>query len=84
MLVIAAIPQGVKSLSVPLWHLKMWVQIHDLPTWYMSEAVGKQLGDFIGEFLEYDQKNNTSIWQECMRIRVLIDVRKTLNIKRRF
>lgn len=83
MLVIAAIPQGMEPLYVPLWHLKMWIQIHDLPTGYMSEAVGKQLGDFFGEFLEYDQKNNTSIWRECMRIRVLIDVRKPLKRKKK-
>lgn len=61
MLILALIPQGEDPVQVPLWHLNIWIQIHDLPTGLMSEAVGKQLGDFFGEFLEYDHQNNTSI-----------------------
>lgn len=44
----------------------------------MSEAVGKQLGNVFGEFLEYDMKNNTSIWREYMRVKIRLDVRKPL------
>lgn len=29
-------------------------------------------------FIEYDYKNNTSIWIECMKIKVRLDVRKPL------
>lgn len=49
----------------------------------MSETVGKQLGNFFGEFLLYDVKNNTSIWRECMRVKIRIDVRKPLKRKKR-
>lgn len=35
------------------------------------------------EFLEYDHKNNTSIWREYMRIKVRVDVRKPLNRKKK-
>lgn len=78
MLVISVIPQGEEPLNVPLLHLSMWIQLHDLPTGLMSESVGKQLGDFFEEFLEYDHKNNTSIWRECMRVKIKLDVRKPL------
>ncbi|KAL8114670.1 hypothetical protein AgCh_021509 [Apium graveolens] len=78
MLVMAEIPIGDEPLDVPLWYVNMWMQIYDIPSGLMSEAVGKQLGDFFGKFLEYDTKNNASIWREFMRIRVKLDVRKPL------
>lgn len=83
MLVLAEVPKGEEPLEVPLWHLNMWMQIFDLPTGFMSEEVGKQLGNFFGEFLEYDHKNNTSIWRECMRIKVRLDVRKPLKRRKK-
>lgn len=49
----------------------------------MTEPVGKQLGDFFREFLEYDHRNNTSIWSESMRIRIKLDVRKPLKCKKK-
>ncbi|XP_074352720.1 uncharacterized protein LOC141691867 [Apium graveolens] len=83
MLAISKIPQGEEPLNVPLWSLEIWIQIHDLPKGFMSEAVGRQLGDFFGEFMEYDMKNNSSIWVEFMRIKVKLDVRKPLKRKKR-
>lgn len=44
----------------------------------MSESVGKQLGNFIGTFVEYDISNNSELWRTYMRIKVTIDVRKPL------
>lgn len=82
MLIVSTIPPGMEPLKVPLWHLEMWIQIHDLPTGFMSEAVGKQLGDFFGEFLLYDARNNSSIWMEYMRIKIRIDVRRPLKRKK--
>lgn len=83
MLCIEPIPPGEDPTKVPLWHLNIWIQIHDLPVGYMSEMVGKQLGNFFGEFILYDVKNSTSIWRECMRVKIRIDVRKPLNRKKR-
>ncbi|XP_075481232.1 uncharacterized protein LOC142521946 [Primulina tabacum] len=45
---------------------------------FMSQSIGKQLGDFIGRFIEYDDKNKSSLWRSYMRIRVDLDVRKPL------
>lgn len=83
MMVLESIAAGEEPLKVPLWHLKIWMQIHDLPMGFMSEAVGKQLGNFFGEFIQYDAKNNTSIWRECMRVRIRLDVRKPLKRKKK-
>lgn len=83
MLVLSVIPQGEDPVNVPLWHLNMWIQLYDLPTGFMSENVGRQLGDFFGTFMEYDHKNNTSIWRECMRVRIKLDVRKPLKRRKK-
>lgn len=43
MLVICRIPPGEEPLKVPLLIMEIWIQIHDLPTGFISEAVGRQL-----------------------------------------
>lgn len=50
---------------------------------YMLESVGRQLGNFSGEFLEYDAKNNSSIWRDCIRICIRLDVRKPIKRKKK-
>lgn len=70
-------------LEIPLFELSFWVQLSGLPNGFMTESVGKQLGDFFGSFLSYDPNNNSSIWRECMRIRIKIDVRKPLKRKKK-
>lgn len=82
MMILETVSQGEDPLQVQLWHLNIWVQLHELPMGFMSEAVGRQLGNFFGEFLQYDAKNNSSIWREYMRIRIRIDVRKPLKRKK--
>jgi len=44
----------------------------------MSEKVGKDIANFIGEFFEYDAKNNSNYLRSYMKIRVLLDVGKPL------
>ena len=41
-------------------------------------AVGKQIGNFIGTFVEYDTSTNTGLWNAFMRIRVQLEVRQPL------
>lgn len=69
---------GEVPTSVQLYSVCFWVQVHDLPMGFMSHSVGKQLGNFIEEFIEYDEKNNSSFWQSYMGIKVSIDVYKPL------
>lgn len=83
MLIISIIDKGMDPLEVPLFELSFWIQLHGLPNGFMTEAAGKQLGDFFGSFQSYDPNNNTSIWRECMRIKIKIDVRKPLKRKKK-
>lgn len=83
MLVMNKIPPGEEPLNVSLWFLEMWIQIHDLPKGFMSKVVGKQLGDSFGEFVQYDAKNNSSIWMEYMRLKIRVDVRKPLKRRKK-
>lgn len=83
MLCLETVLKGEDPIKVQLWFLNIWIQIHELPSGFMSEMVGQQLGNFFGEFLLYDAKNNTSIWRECMRVKIRIDVRKPLKRKKR-
>lgn len=78
MLCLGQVQPGDIMEEIPLFHLPMWVQIHDLPVGFMSSVVGTALGNFIGEFMEYDKNNNTGIWRSYMRIRVRVDTRVPL------
>ncbi|XP_058733828.1 uncharacterized protein At4g02000-like [Vicia villosa] len=64
--------------NIPLFHVDFWVQVHNLPAGFMSEKVGKNMANFIGNFVEYDKNNNSSLWRQYMRLRVKIDVRNPL------
>lgn len=77
MLILSRIPSGVEPL-ISRWHMRMWIQMHDLPPGFMSKGTWKHLGDFIGEFLAYDAKDNSSIWMKYMRIKIRLDVRRPL------
>lgn len=83
LLVVNTIKAGEDPVIVPLNEVDFWIQIHGLPVGYMSEVVGKQLGNFFGTFFQYDAKNNSSIWRECMRLRIRVDVRKPLKRKKK-
>jgi hypothetical protein len=64
--------------NIPLYHVDFWVQVHNLPTGFMTERVGKTLANYIGAFVEYDKNNNGSFWREYMRIKVRVDIRQPL------
>lgn len=68
---------------VPLYHIAFWVQVHDLLAGFMSPIIGQSLGNFIGDFLEYDPKNSSGIWRSYMRIRVNVEVRQPLKKSRK-
>ncbi|KAL8088288.1 hypothetical protein AgCh_038171 [Apium graveolens] len=80
---LSSVPNGEDPVKVPLWHLSFWIQIYDLPSGFINESVGRQLGNFFGEFLQYDEKNDASIWREFMRLKIRIDVRKPLKRKKK-
>ncbi|XP_057803674.1 uncharacterized protein At4g02000-like [Salvia miltiorrhiza] len=73
-LILHKLKRGEFPLSVPLDYLPFWVQVHDLPAGFLTEGVGRLLGNFIGKFLEYDSTNSSGVWRQYMRIRVGIRV----------
>lgn len=83
MLALAVIPPGENPVKVPLVSINIWIQIHDLPSGLMTEAVGKQLGNFFGDYITYDHKNDSSLWRDCMRIKIKLDIRKPLKRKKK-
>jgi hypothetical protein len=78
LLVLDVMPKEGTSHNINLQFVPFWIQVHDLPTGLMSEKVGQDVANFIGEFLEYDAKNNSNFLRPYMRIRVLLDVTKPL------
>lgn len=78
MLVLSKIGGGEDPLEVPLSNMQFWIQLFGVPAGLMTEIAGKQLGNFFGTFVSYDPNNNSSIWRECMRIKISIDVRQPL------
>lgn len=83
MIALKTISAGEDPAQVKTWYVNIWIQLFNLPMGYMLEAVGKQLGNFFGEFIEYDAKNNSSIWRDCMRVRIGLDVRNQLSVRRK-
>lgn len=71
-------PIGVRPDAVKLNLCPIWVQVYDVPPGSMSEKIGKEIGRFLGGFMEYDKNNNSSYRRQYMRLRVTIDVRKPL------
>lgn len=46
MLLIDVILPSMEPVNMPLFFMDIWIQLHDLPTSFMSEVVGRQLGNF--------------------------------------
>ena len=78
LLILHWIQLGEYPNQIALNSIEIWVQIFDLPSSCMLESVAKQLGNYIGSFLEYDTSNNGGSLNEYMRLRVSIDVRPLL------
>jgi hypothetical protein len=78
MLILEQVQLGMQIERIPLFHVNMWVQVHDLPMGLMRESVGNRLANYIGAFMEYDKNNQTSFWRQYMRVRVKVDVRLPL------
>ncbi|KAK6141825.1 hypothetical protein DH2020_024431 [Rehmannia glutinosa] len=63
---------------VPLFHVELWIQVFELLFGFMTENVGKSIGNFIGVYIGSDQHSFVGVWQNYMRIRVAFDIRTPL------
>ena len=78
LLILHHLKQGAIPIAILLFHVLFWIQVYDIPVGSMSLNVSKQLGNFIGKFVDYDINNNAGLWRNFMRIKVLLDVRQPL------
>lgn len=71
---------------VNLHHMKIWVQIYDLPRGLWLEKVLMSIGNSVGKVLKMDPNNLTAGWRLYSRIKVTLDLnnplRRRMKIKR--
>ncbi|CAN1767665.1 hypothetical protein LINPERHAP1_LOCUS10356 [Linum perenne] len=66
-----------------LVHANFWVQVSNLCSGLISEATAKALGNFIGEFISYDEWAAIITGGSIMRFRARLDVREPLKKEKR-
>nr|GMC64407.1 uncharacterized protein LOC109147766 [Ipomoea batatas] len=54
-----------------------------MPIGFFSEKIAKTIGDYIGTFVRFDEKNYDGWWKSFLRIKVTIDISKPLLSKMR-
>jgi len=59
MMILGTMEDKVNPEQVTLNLVPFLVQMHNLSVGYMTETVGRNVGNYVGGFLEYDEKNNS-------------------------
>ncbi|KAH9697145.1 CCHC-type domain-containing protein [Citrus sinensis] len=77
-LILKRLKENEQPQNVLLCFTSFWIQVYNLPIGFMSEKILKDIGNYIGTFLESDAHKLMGVWRNYMRIRVSIDVRKPL------
>lgn len=77
-LIFARMKEGDIPRAISLNTIDLWVQIHDLRAGFMTENVLREVGNYIGKFVESCPNNFTGVWREYLRVRVTIDLAKSL------
>lgn len=75
--------KGEDPIQVQIIFANFWVQVHELLLSCMSEGMARQLGNIIGEFLDYDTVIISKGIKKFMRIKVKLDVRNPLRRRKR-
>ncbi|CAN1807844.1 Uncharacterized protein At4g02000 [Linum perenne] len=78
LLVLHELKQGEHPANVALKTTDFWVQVHNLPNGFFSTLVVKALGNYIGEFVKYDERGTLGSADLVLRIRVRLDIREPL------
>ncbi|MFQ6638511.1 hypothetical protein Gotur_015740, partial [Gossypium turneri] len=82
LLILYRLRWGEDPMQVPLVFTPFWVQKHDVPIGLFSENLAVNLGNFLGDFMEYDVSNIGKENRNFMRIRVQVDIRRPLKRKK--
>ncbi|CAN0903310.1 hypothetical protein LINGRAHAP2_LOCUS22488, partial [Linum grandiflorum] len=78
LLALRGLTLGDDFTQVPLHEVDFWIQIYGLTAEFYSEVVGKALENSIGRFILYDDTIQYTDQDSYMRIRVTLDVCKSL------
>ncbi|KAF5463985.1 hypothetical protein F2P56_014103 [Juglans regia] len=73
----------VQANGLTIVHAPFWVRIYDLLLMAQNSYVGKLIGNLIGDFLEVDLAKGEVEWGEFMRVRVLLDISKPLQRRKK-
>ncbi|KAF4371299.1 hypothetical protein F8388_023459 [Cannabis sativa] len=64
--------------EVPLHHLDIWVQLHDIRSGFKTERVVWDAGKYIGGFIKSDENNFNGFWRDYLRVQVRLNIEKPL------
>ncbi|XP_019168036.1 PREDICTED: uncharacterized protein LOC109163787 [Ipomoea nil] len=67
--------------QVVLNTVDFWLQVYDIPLGYRTVKVLERIGDFVGVFLRYDERNFERPWTSFYWVRITHDV--SVPLKRR-
>ncbi|CAN0885531.1 Uncharacterized protein At4g02000 [Linum grandiflorum] len=78
LIVMAAILPGQTPAQIPLNMADFWVQGYKMPNSYCTTAVGRVVGDHVGNFVSMDEEHKFTPEEPYMRLRARMDVSKPL------
>ncbi|CAN1793630.1 hypothetical protein LINPERHAP1_LOCUS20057 [Linum perenne] len=78
LLVMRELKEGELPHEVDLHYADFWVQMHQMPRGFCSEAVGTALGNYVGKCVKYDDRTIPTNDDFFMRARVTVDIRRPL------
>lgn len=81
LVVLRRLEEGDDPATVDLDMSSFWIQVHNLPSGFMSEKVAKAIGDSVGVFEAADPRNFEGVRKSFMRVRVKLNVQKPLKPK---
>ncbi|XP_048234331.1 uncharacterized protein LOC125370919 [Ricinus communis] len=70
--------QAMRNTMAMLWRPLQGVQVHKAPCGCRSEKVVKSIGNYVGTYVESDEKNFDGSWKEFIRVKIKIDVSKPI------
>lgn len=62
-LLIKRLEENEQPQNIPLFFTSFWIQVYNPPIGFMSEKILKDIGNYIGIFVEYDENNLMGIWR---------------------
>lgn len=68
----------VKAQAMDFKMVTFWVHFFELPMDLYNSAMVERLGNALGNFVDYDNGGRRHGWKESIRVRVQIDISKTL------